>query len=153
GAQAIALEHAAERLREVAQLGKCRREVGAFAQPHLDAVAAHRRSVGPGYAGLAERPQHLVTQGVKALLADVVLVDFQQDVRAALKIKAEDEAALRPCRPALDGLLGKEIRYRKAANHQGSEQDCRGLGAREIQHCRSPGPRPPTLPSPASGGG
>ncbi len=141
GTHAIALEHTAERLRQVAQLGERRREVRAFAQPHLDAVAAHRRSVGPGYASLAERPQHFVTQGVEALLADVVLVDFQQDVGAALKIKAEDEATLRPRGPALDGLLGKEIRYRKAANHQGSEQDCRGLRAREIQHCRSPGPQ------------
>src|SRR5262249_21427294 len=133
-AHAVALQYAAKRLRQVAQLVERCGEIRSFAQPHLDAVVAHRRRIGPGYPGFAQRSQHFVAQVVETLLANIVLVDFQQDMRTALKIEAEHKTTLSPCGPVFDGLLGKEIRYCKGANHQGGEQDCQGLCAREVQH-------------------
>ena len=107
-------------------------EIATLAQPHLDAVAAHHRRGRPADAGIAQRAAHLVAQIVEALLAHVVQVDLEQDVRAALQIEAEHEAPLRPGRPGLGHRLGEEIRNRKAAHHRCREQNGDDLPTREI---------------------
>ena len=116
GALAVALEHAAERLRQLAQLGVApiwNRRPRAAA-PRRCCRARPARSIQVMRASRSTR-RTSSRSAVEALLAHVVGVDLEQDVRAALQIEAEHQPALRPGRPGLDDLLGEEIRAPRTA--------------------------------------
>ena len=127
-------EQAAERLRQLAQLGQRQLTVDALADAELDGVAADRRRGRAAEPVLAHHAAHVVAQRLDLLLAHRVGVDLEQDVRAALQVEAEHDVALRPFRPGLHDLLGQEIRHREQADDERREQDRQCLPARNVQH-------------------
>ena len=100
-ALAAGAEQAAERLRQVAQLGQRGRQIGILGDANLDVVAADSEA-GIGDLGVAQHAADVVADLVELVLLDVVGIDLEQEVRAALQIEAEHEMALRPFRPGLD---------------------------------------------------
>ena len=98
----------AERLRQLPQLGQPLLQI-AFANAHLDRVAADDRSAGEPNARLPQGLAHVVLHRQELLPAHVVGIDFEQDMRAALQVEPEHDVALRPGRPALDRALGEEV--------------------------------------------
>ena len=73
-------------------------------------LSARDGKAGIADLGLAQHAADVVAHLVELFLLDVVGIDFEQQIRAALQIEAEHEVALRPCRPGLDLGLGEEIR-------------------------------------------
>src|SRR5262249_22995715 len=132
-ALAAAGEHAAERLRQVAQLAQRLTEIGIFANTHLDTVVA-LDEVAVADPCVAQRAADVVKHRIKPLLAHVVGVDLEQDVRAALQIETEHEMALCPCRPGLYGLLRKEIRHGEQEDNTRGCDTPQCLPPREIEH-------------------
>src|SRR5207249_4281186 len=61
-------EHSADRLRQLPKLGETLFQV-AFADAHLDVVAAHHRGPLQADAGVAQHPADLVAQLLEPLLA------------------------------------------------------------------------------------
>ena len=100
-------EQAAERLRQFAQLGQRLLIVG-LANADLDAVAADRRT-GVADARFAQRASHVVAQRLDLLLAHLIGVDLEEEVRAALQVEAEHDVALRPARPLATTSSGKKF--------------------------------------------
>ena len=82
----------------------------------------------------------------QALLAHVSEIDLEEDLRAALQIEAEHQPPLRPCRPALDHLLGKEIGHGEAAHQGRRHQNGHHFPSCEIQHVPTT-PQPPAQPA------
>ena len=105
---AIAAEDAAERHRQLAQLGQRLLAVGVVADAHFDAVAAHGQA-GIADAGVAQNAAHVIAGRLKLFLAHRVGVDLQQDMRTALQVEAEHDVALRPFRPARTTLSGRKF--------------------------------------------
>src|SRR5262249_13901909 len=126
-------DEAAERLRQLAQLGEPLLQV-VLADHDLYRVAADHRGARETDAGLAQDLAHVVLQRQQLLPAHVVDIDLEQDVRAALQVEAEHDSALRPLRPALDRALGEEIRNREQAADQCREQDRRRLPSGDMEH-------------------
>ena len=115
-------EEAAKRLRQFAELGQRLVQV-VFAHAHFDGVAANDRRAHQADARVARRLADFIAQRVDLLLAHVVDVDFEQDMRSTLQIEPQHNVALRPFRPLRDGRFGKEVRDRAQANHQRGEQN------------------------------
>ena len=132
-ARAGRAEETAERLRQFSQLRQPLLQV-AFANAHLDRVAADDRSAGKPNARLAQDLADVVLHRLELLPAHVVGVDLEQDVRAALQVEPEHDVALRPFRPALDRALGEEIGHGEQADDERREQDRRRLPLRNIKH-------------------
>ena len=126
-------EDAGQRRRQFAQLGERVVDVGIARDVHLHAVADDG-AAGELNARLAQHAQHVVVERLQALLAHGVGIDLEQQVRAALQIEAEHDVALRPCRPALHGALGEEIRHGAQAHDKRREQNRHRLPPREKQH-------------------
>src|SRR5262245_24101736 len=100
----------------------------------LDAVAPQRWRIHKIDAGIVQRATHLAAQRLEKLSTHVVPVNLQHEEGATLQVGTEHQSPLRPDRPALDSLLGQEIRHRKTTYHEHGEQNGRGLHAREMQH-------------------
>ena len=96
-------EQAAERLRQFAQLGQRRLQIGVL-DADLDRVGA-RGKAGIADLGVAQHAADVVAHLVELFLLHVVGIDFEQQVRAALQIEAEHDVALRPHRPGLHPFL------------------------------------------------
>ena len=108
-ALAAGAEQTAERLRQLAQLGQRRRQIGILVM-RTSTASARDGKAGIADLGLAQHAADVVAHLIELFLLHVVGIDFEQQVRAALQIEAEHDVALRPHRPGLDLLLGKEIR-------------------------------------------
>ena len=132
-ALAAGAEQAAERLRQLAQLGQRVLQIGVLVT-RTSTLSPRGGKAGIADPGFAQRAAHVVAHLVELLLLDVVGIDLEQQVRAALQIEAEHQPALRPCRPGLDGRFGKEIRNGAKAHHQRRQDDRQRLPPREIQH-------------------
>jgi hypothetical protein len=96
-------------------------EVALLADAHLNGQVADHQP-GELQACAAQRVAHVVAQGLSLLLAHVAHVDFEQDMRATLQVEPEYDVALRPLRPALHGLRGKEVRDGEQADEQRRQQ-------------------------------
>ena len=120
-------EQAADRLRQLAQLGQALLQIG-FADAHLDAVAAHDRGRLQADARLAQHPAHVVLQ---------LLDSFCRRTSLASTSSRMCEP---PCRSSPSTMwrcahfgqrctvaLGKEIRHREQAEDERREQDRRRL--------------------------
>src|SRR6185437_16961842 len=99
----------------------------------VDAVAANG-AAGERNARLAQRAQHVIVERLQALLAHRAGVDFEQQARTALQVEAERNMALRPLRPARDGLFGEEVRHGEQAHDQRREHNSYRFPPREKQH-------------------
>ena len=99
-----AAEQAAERLRQLAQLGERLGNIRGVPNAHFDRIAA-RDEPGIADARIAQGAAHVITQRFHLLPAHRIGVDLEQDVRAALEIEPEDDVALRPFRQALEDRL------------------------------------------------
>ena len=126
-------QQAAKWLRHFAQFAQRRLRIGILGDAHLDTVVAHIEA-GVTDLGVAQRAAHVIADLIELLFLDVVGIDLEQQIGAALQIEAEHETALRPCRPGLDLGLGEEIRNGAKAHHQRRQNDAERLPPREIQH-------------------
>ena len=91
-------EDAAERLRQLAQLGQ-RRSVSTPSRTRNSTVLPRIDAAPDCRAASRSTRRTSSRKRLELLLADRVGVDFEQDVRAALQVEAEHEVALRPFRP------------------------------------------------------
>ena len=99
---------AAERLRELPQLRQRLIDL-IVTYDHLDGVAADGGSAREPDPRFAQQSADVVLQGLQLLPPHIVGIDLQQDVGAALQIETQNDVALRPCRPALDGFFRQEV--------------------------------------------
>ncbi len=108
-------------------------EIAALANAHFHAVAAHHQ---PGVADtrIAQDATNIITQGLELFLANRVGVDFEQNVRTALKVEAQHHMTLRPLRPALHHLVRQKIWNGKQANDKCRQHNRQRLPPREIKH-------------------
>ncbi len=108
-ALAAGAEQTAERLRQLAQLCQGRRQLGISGDAHFDGVIA-RIEAGIADLGVAQRAANVVTHLIELLFLDVVGIDLQQQIGAALQIEAKHQMTLRPDRPAsLPSPRGKKF--------------------------------------------
>src|SRR5262249_29400989 len=103
-----AADGSAERLRQFPELGQPRLQL-ALADDHLARISAEEWGAGQSDARLAQDATDIVLQRQELLPTHIVDIDLEQDMRAALQIEAEDDVALRPCRPALDHAFREEV--------------------------------------------
>jgi hypothetical protein len=73
-------------------------------------------------------------QGLELLTPNVVGIDLQQDVRAALQIEPKHDVTLRPRGPLLDCLFREEIGNREQAADKGREQYGGRFPFRNVKH-------------------
>src|SRR4029077_17339543 len=86
------------------------------------------------YPGLAQDAADVVADLVELFLLDVVGVDLQQQIGAALQIEAEHQMPLRPEWPGLYLGLREEVWNGAKAHDQGGQNDRQRLPPCEIQH-------------------
>ena len=131
-ALAAGADQSAQRLRQLAQLAERVLQVGIL-DADLNAVGP-RRKPGVSDLGVAQRAAHIIADLIELLFLDVVGINLEQQIRAALQVEAEHQASLRPCRPGLDFGFGEEVRDGAKAHHQRRQNDAERLPPRKIQH-------------------
>ena len=100
----------------------------AILDPHFDIIAA-RRKAGVTDLVFTQHATGVVAHLIELLFLDVVGIDLQQQIGAALQIETEHEVALGPNRPGLHGRSREEIRNGAQAHRQRRQDDRQRLSA------------------------
>ena len=104
-----------------AQLLKGRVEIAFLADTHFDRQPANG-AAGVADARFTQSTLHILRELFGFFLADVVGIDLEQDVRAALQVEPEHHVPLRPRRPTLQGRIAEKVRNGEQADDERRQQ-------------------------------
>jgi hypothetical protein len=116
------------------QLAQGQRKIGIFADAGFNSVVAHGDTTGETDLRLAQHPTDIVPDLIKLLFLDVVGIDLEEQIGAALQVEAKHQMTLRPQRPGLDACFREEVRHGAQTYHQRRQDDRQRLPPREIKH-------------------
>jgi hypothetical protein len=150
-ARGAGAQHAADRLRQLAQLADGGLRVVRIGQPHLDSVAADYDAACEADARVAQRAPRVVDDLVELVLLHRISIDFEQNVRSALQVEAEHHSPLRPFRPGLHIGFREEVRHREQTDHGRGQDDCERSPSGEVKHLFKSAQLPAAHPSAGCG--